>query len=139
MAANWEEEILNHRINVLEDFKNKYNRILSEIDKVNGMSTDAVSNYTPYALPGYSNGGEVNFTGLAMLHGTPNKPEYVFNNDQIRNLLSNLTKPQYTSNMSNGNSVVNNYSIGNIELPNVQNSQQFINELKSLVNTSKNL
>lgn len=139
LAANWEEEILNHRINVLEDFKNKYNRILSEIDKVNGMSTDAVSNYTPYALPGYSNGGEVNFTGLAMLHGTPNKPEYVFNNDQIRNLLSNLTKPQYTSNMSNGNSVVNNYSIGNIELPNVQNSQQFINELKSLVNTSKNL
>ena len=139
LAADWEKGILEQRINVLEDFKNKYNRILSEIDKVNGMSTDAVSNYTPYALPGYSNGGEVNFTGLAMLHGTPNKPEYVFNNDQIRNLLSNLTKPQYTSNMSNGNSVVNNYSIGNIELPNVQNSQQFINELKSLVNTSKNL
>lgn len=140
LAANWEQDILNQRLNVLEDFKNKYNRILSEIDLVNGMSTNAVSNYTPYSLPGYSNGGEVNFTGLAMLHGTPNKPEYVFNNDQIRNLLSNLTKPQYTSNINNnGSSVVNNYSIGNIELPNVQNSQQFINELKSLVNTSKNL
>jgi len=140
LAANWEQDILNQRLNVLEDFKNKYNRILSEIDLVNGMSTNAVSNYTPYSLPGYSNGGEVNFTGLAMLHGAPNKPEYVFNNDQIRNLLSNLTKPQYTSNINNnGNSVVNNYSIGNIELPNVQNSQQFINELKSLVNTSKNL
>lgn len=139
LAANWEEEILNHRINVLEDFKNKYNRILSEIDKVNGMSTDSVSSYTPYALPGYSKGGEVNFTGLAMLHGTPNKPEYVFNNDQIKNLLSNLTKPQYVSNIGGGSSVINNYSFGNIELPNVQNGQQFINELKSLVNTSKNL
>lgn len=139
LAANWEQDILNQRINVLEDFKNKYNRILSEIDLVNGMSTNAASNYTPYSLPGYSNGGEVDFTGLAMLHGTPNKPEYVFNNDQIRNLLSNLTKPQYVSNVNGGSSTINNYSFGNIELPNVQNGQQFINELKSLVNTSKNL
>lgn len=139
LMANWEKDILEQRINVLEDFKNKYNSILSEIDKVDKMSSNAASTYTPYSLPGYSNGGEVDFTGLAMLHGTPYKPEYVLNNDQMKNLLSNLIKPQYTSNINSGSSIINNYNFGDIELPNVNNAQQFINELKSLVNTTKNL
>lgn len=41
----------------------------------------------------YSSGieeGPVTYTGLAMLHGTPSKPEYVFNNDQAYNLLRNM-------------------------------------------------
>ena len=139
LMANWERDILSQRIEVLEDFKNKYNAILSEIDKVDNMSTNSASNYTPYSLPGYSNGGEVDFTGLAMLHGSISKPEYVLNNDQMRNLLSHLTKPQYSSNINSGSSIINNYNFGDIELPNVNNAQQFINELKSLINTSKNL
>jgi hypothetical protein len=32
-------------------------------------------------------GGPVSYTGLAMLHGSPSKPEYVLNNDQAYNLL----------------------------------------------------
>lgn len=41
----------------------------------------------------YSNGieeGPVTYTGLAMLHGTPSKPEYVLNSDQAYNLLRNM-------------------------------------------------
>lgn len=57
MGANWEKEILDKRIDVLENFKNKYNAILAEIDKVDNMSTNQASNYTPYALPGYADGG----------------------------------------------------------------------------------
>lgn len=140
IGANWEKEILDKRLDVLENFKNKYNAILAEIDKVDNMSTAQAAGYTALKLPGYANGGEVNYTGLAVLHGTPNKPEYVLNNTQMRNLLGNLTKPRFTSVNNNGNSSnVYNYNFGNIELPNVNNAKQFINELKSLVNTSKNL
>ena len=140
IGAEWERQILEQRLDVLENFKNKYNAILAEIDKVDNMSTNNASGYNPYSLPGYSNGGEVDFTGLAMLHGSKSRPEYVLNNDQMKNLLSNLTKPQYTSNFGAGGSqIINNYSFGNIDLPNVNNAQQFINELKSLVNTTKNL
>lgn len=35
--------------------------------------------------------GPVTYTGLAMLHGTPQEPEYVLNNDQAYNLLYNLS------------------------------------------------
>ncbi len=138
MGANWEQEILERRLDVLENFKNKYNAILAEIDKVDNMSTNQASNYTALRLPGYANGGEVDYTGLAVLHGTPNKPEYVLNNNQMRNLLGNLTKPKITSNLGTSSSVVNNYSFGNIELPNVTNARQFANELKSLLNITKN-
>lgn len=139
MGANWEKEILDKRLDVLENFKNKYNAILAEIDKVDNMSTNEASGYTALRLPGYANGGEVDYTGLAVLHGTPNKPEYVLNNSQMRNLLSNLTRPQTVSAFGNvGGSVTNNYSFGNIELPNVTNARQFANELKSLLNITKN-
>ena len=139
MGANWEKEILDRRLDVLENFKNKYNAIHAEIDKVDNMSTDQASGYTALRLPGYANGGEVDYTGLAVLHGTPNKPEYVLNNSQMRNLLGNLTKPRTTSIINNkSGAVVNNYNFGDIELPNVTNAQQFANELKSMLNITKN-
>jgi TP901 family phage tail tape measure protein len=139
IGANWEKEILDRRLDVLENFKNKYNAILAEIDKVDNMSTDQASGYTALRLPGYANGGEVDYTGLAVLHGTPNKPEYVLNNSQMRNLLGNLTKPRTTSIINNkSGAVVNNYNFGDIELPNVTNAQQFANELKSMLNITKN-
>ena len=43
---------------------------------------------TPYAY-GIEE-GPVTYTGLAMLHGTPSKPEYVLNSDQAYNLLRNM-------------------------------------------------
>ena len=88
-------------------------------------------------IPGYANGGMVDYTGLAMLHGTKSKPEFVLNNDQMRNILSTLTRPQVTSNLPTGSGAVNNYNFGNIELPNVTNAKQFVTELKSLVNITK--
>ena len=47
----------------------------------------------------YSDGikkGPVTYTGLAMLHGTPQEPEYVLNNDQAYNLLYNLSAARST-------------------------------------------
>ena len=88
-------------------------------------------------IVGYRHGGVVDYTGLAMLHGTKTKPEYVLNNDQMRNMLSTLTRPQVTSNLPASSGAVNNYNFGNIELPNVTNAKQFVTELKSLVNITK--
>ena len=88
-------------------------------------------------IPGYANGGMVDYTGLAMLHGSKSKPEFVLNNDQMRNMLSSLTRPQTTSNLPTSGGAVNNYNFGNIELPNVTNAKQFVTELKSLVNITK--
>lgn len=88
-------------------------------------------------IVGYRHGGTVDYTGLAMLHGTKSKPEFVLNNDQMKNMLAHFTRPQTTSNISGGNSAVTNYNFGNIELPNVSNAQQFVTELKSLINIQK--
>lgn len=44
-------------------------------------------NYTNVLrLKGYSDGGKVDYTGIAMLHGSPNEPEWIFNNDQFKAL-----------------------------------------------------
>ena len=88
-------------------------------------------------IVGYKNGGMADYTGLAMLHGTKSKPEFVLNNDQMKNMLSNFIRPQTSSNLPSKNAGVTNYNFGNIELPNVSNAKQFVTELKSLVNITK--
>lgn len=88
-------------------------------------------------IVGYKNGGMVDYTGLAMLHGTKSKPEFVLNNDQMKSMLSNFIRPQTSSNLPSKNTSVTNYNFGNIELPNVSNAKQFVTELKSLVNITK--
>lgn len=88
-------------------------------------------------IPGYANGGMVDYTGLAMLHGSKSKPEFVLNNDQMKSMLSNFIRPQTSSNLPSKNAGVTNYNFGNIELPNVSNAKQFVTELKSLVNITK--
>ncbi len=88
-------------------------------------------------IVGYKNGGMVDYTGLAILHGTKSKPEFVLNNDQMKNILSNFIRPQTSSNLPSKNANVINYNFGNIELPNVSNAKQFVTELKSLVNITK--
>lgn len=46
--------------------------------------------YTGYTnvlrLKGYQGGGKVDYTGLAMVHGSPTEPEWVFNNEQFHAL-----------------------------------------------------
>ena len=87
-------------------------------------------------IPGYAEGGIVDYTGLAMLHGTKNEPEFVLNNTQMKNIISNIVDPRMAR-RGNGENKVTNYNFGNIELPNVQNARQFLSELKSLVNITK--
>ena len=79
----------------------------------------------------------VDYTGLAMLHGTKSKPEFVLNNDQMKSMLSNFIRPQTSSNLPSKNASVATYNFGNIELPNVSNAKQFVTELKSFVNITK--
>jgi len=87
-------------------------------------------------IVGYADGGVVDYTGLAMLHGTKSKPEFVLNNDQFKNIMSNIGRPQSISGAGN-KSHINNYNFGNIELPNVTNARQFMTELRSLINITK--
>lgn len=50
-------------------------------------------NKSGFTVTPYASGieeGPVTYTGLAMLHGTPSKPEYVLNSDQAYNLLRNM-------------------------------------------------
>lgn len=88
-------------------------------------------------IPGFSNGGVIDYTGLAMVHGTPNNPEFVLNNEQMKNLIKTYVLPQTKSNITGGQNAVTNYNFGNIELPNVSNAQQFVTELKSLVSLQR--
>lgn len=51
------------------------------------------TNKSGFTVNPYASGieeGPVTYTGLAMLHGTPSKPEYVLNSDQAYNLLRNM-------------------------------------------------
>lgn len=74
-------------------------------------------------------GGPVTYTGLAMLHGTANKPEYVLNNDQAYNLLYNmsasrLNKAEFESRVSGESGDVYNL-YGDINLEDCENPAEF--------------
>lgn len=86
--------------------------------------------------------GPVNYTGLAMLHGSPSNPEFVLNSDQAYTLLRNLSTmtlspyqaPAVESyNHSNANTT---YAFnGPINLPNVKDPSTFFSELLREANT----
>lgn len=84
------------------------------VDTIQGKSKESNSQGTVYpdtglaidwrkytALRGYADGGVANFTGLARLHGTPDKPETIFNSVDSAKLYSlihntpNLTELVY--------------------------------------------
>lgn len=115
----------------------EWKKIYEANKSIIGSNPNVIRAGQTFTIPGYKDGGIVDYTGLARLHGTPSKPEYVLNNTQMRNLLSNFTRPQVQPNKVGGGGNVINYNFGNIELPNVHNTRQFITELKSLVNITK--
>ena len=86
-----------------------------------------------YNMPTFSSGleaGVMAHTGLAMLHGTPQKPEYVLNNDQAWTLLKNfatLSLPAFDRKSSN--KTINYQFYGDLHLPNVQDPSTFFEEL----------
>ena len=114
-----------------------WQKIYNANKSVIGGNPNLIKTGQVLTIPGYSSGGIVDYTGLAMLHGSKTKPEFVFNNDQMRTLLSNITRPQTSSNFKSSGEKIVNYNFGNIELPNVSNAKQFVTELKSLVNITK--
>ncbi len=104
-----------------------------------GANYSAVQTRVNQMLSGrsYASGGIVDYTGLAMLHGSPSKPEVVMNYDQIKNLMATITRPSVKSNMSGvGQSIIYNFS-GDFNLPNVDNAQKFLRDLKAQVNIKK--
>lgn len=125
----------------LSSIGSKYGVSWSKIYEANkgtiGSNPNKIYPGQTLTIPGYSKGGIVDYTGLAMLHGTPSNPEFVLNNEQMKGLIKTFILPKTTSNMTKGGGCVNNYNFGNIELPNVSNAQQFMRELKSLVNIQK--
>lgn len=140
MGASSEEDILNQRIEILEQFRDKYLAILRDIDTLDNATADDVANGNVdlETVEGYAEGGVVDYTGLAKLHGSANKPEVVLSNAQAANLYSMLKTPQFSSKKFGG-AATQIYNFDNLVLPNVSNARQFLNELRTITNINKNL
>lgn len=97
-----------------------------------------------YPLPSYAKGiesGAVTYTGLAMLHGTPQAPEYVLNTPQIENLLYNLTTAKAKAfervEHSGGDTI---YQLnGDIVIDGASDPKQFWNEVARSMNNRSNV
>ena len=85
--------------------------------------------------------GPVDFTGLAMLHGTPSEPEYVLNNDQAYNLLTNLTtKKAETEKIGGDTDKSTNYNVyGDIVLEGVDDPAEFWNAITKSISNRRNV
>lgn len=61
-----------------------------------GLDTSLQEKYLKDLITGsYAEGGKVDYTGLAMVHGSKNKPEYVFNYDQFKDLAKLVANYQH--------------------------------------------
>ncbi len=98
-----------------------------------GSTTIKDKNGNTWNVPKYKMGienGPVTTTGLAMLHGTFSKPEYVLNNDQAWQLLKNFSTTKMPEISSRNSSYVENYNInGDVVLNDVKDPSQFWNKL----------
>lgn len=115
-------------------------KALKKFQKDNGLKADGIvgkNTKSAFAKKGYANGGVVDYTGYAMVHGSINYPEVMLNNRQAAKLYSMLSHPAYdrVGNTSNTTQV---YNFDKLVLPNVKNANQFLSELKALVNITKN-
>ena len=98
-----------------------------------GSTTIKDKNGNTWNVPKYKMGienGPVTTTGLAMLHGTFSKPEYVLNNDQAWQLLKNFSTTKMPEISSKNSSYVENYNInGDVVLNDVKDPRDFWNKL----------
>ena len=109
--------------------------------KLTSNDSNSNSNFDPHApvdysntsILGYSEGlenGPVTTTGLAMLHGTPLRPEYVLNHDQAWNLLHNFSTLKIPEFNKTNTTNQTNYNIsGDIVLNDVKDPQDFWKKL----------
>ena len=95
-----------------------------------------------HAIGAYADGGVNTYTGLAMLHGTRQKPETIFNAadsaklyDIIHNMpmsvASNIAVAPATTPSINNDANSVNINVSNINLPNVQNPEQFAHQMEA--------
>ena len=90
------EKVRQTGINYGTDSKEAYERVMQAYNSRGNVGYGgSAGNYRGYA-EGIEN-GPVTETGLAMLHGSENNPEYVLNSDQAGQMLENLS----TQDMSN--------------------------------------
>ena len=89
---------------------------------------------------GYAFGGKITETGtmIAPFHGTQEKPEWIFNDDQLRNILKNvvistvsLVPKTPTAAFATGGAL-QTFNINKLEFPNVKDSKQIENAIKNL-------
>lgn len=115
-------------------------KALKKFQKDNGLKADGVvgkNTKSAFAKKGYANGGVVDYTGYAMVHGSVNYPEVMLNNRQAAKLYSMLSHPAYNR-VGNTSNTTQVYNFDKLVLPNVKNANQFLSELKALVNITKN-
>lgn len=92
---------------------------------------------------GYADGikqGPVTYTGLAMLHGSPGKPEYVLNNDQAYNLLYNLAttkKPEIEDGEAKGDNYI--YNISEVNIDGTEDPADFWNSVMNAAGNRHNV
>lgn len=140
MGADAEGRILNQRLDVLENFRTQYINILKDLDLMDNITADAISQngITLNSGGSYAEGGVVDYTGYAKVHGSANKPEIMLSNSQAASLYSMLKTPNFAPTKLAGGGGTQIYNFDNLVLPNVSNARQFINELKMITNISKN-
>lgn len=84
---------------------------------------------------GKSMGGITTYTGLEMLHGSPNAPEVTFNaNDasKLYNIVRGLPKTNPVNNSTTNNSGNTIVHIGNISLPDVKDANGLVNGIRNI-------
>ena len=123
----------------LTSIAKKYNTTVAKLKSANKGLTAKTLKEGKQIKIGYKDGGIVDFTGYAKMHGTPSRPEYVLNHNMMKNLMTTLRygTPTLNKGLGTTNNTKSYNFYGNIELPRVSNATQFISDLKSLVNTSK--
>lgn len=88
-SANNADKLANN-INKAVDAQNKLNQAKANEPKTNTNSTSNTWDYIHggFNIPKYANGGVDTQGGLAMLHGTPSKPEMIVNSTDVGKLLN---------------------------------------------------
>lgn len=84
--------------------------------------------------------GPITYTGLAMLHGSPSKPEYVLNNDQAYNLLYNLAttkKPEIEDGEAKGDNYI--YNISEVNIDGTEDPADFWNSVMNAAGNRHNV
>lgn len=102
-----------------------------------GSNPNLIKPNQKLTIPSYNNGGIIDFTGLAMVHGSKTRPEMILNSEQLSKMFSLISNSSRTNRNDKSSNINNTYKIENITLPNVHNGREFLNELQKEVNLNR--